>query len=414
MQNQPNLLILGHSKFPFGSPAASRIRTIAKGLVEKGAKVHIIIPNRIALREEDRTHSNQMCWQGITYESQHQYNLQRNENLSQLRRRWENIKATIKTWKKVLILIKSGEFNNILIYSRSAISLFPIVAIAHLYKASLFYDVVEWLPYQAFKLGWLNPLFYDDKLARYLPYLGCQGVIAISEYIAQKYLKYQIPYIILPSIIDTSIIESLTTLDKQLKDNSNSQFTVIYAGKCKYGDGFDRLLNAVKIAHLKGCPIQLLVLGTDGLSGNSLKQRKICDQDNILHSRVKFLGKVPDQNYFKTLNSANCLVLPRPKTQVVEAAFPTRLPEFLATGRPVVTTNVPDIPRYLEAGIHAEIVSEDTSQALANGLLQIWQNPQRAQELGIAGQQKCYEVFDYRQHIERLYQFLINSFDSIQ
>ena len=42
----------------------------------------------------------------------------------------------------------------------------------------------------------------------------------------------------------------------------------------------------------------------------------------------------------------------------------TCVAEFFATDRPILTTNVPNIPHYLTPRIHADIVSDDTSQAL--------------------------------------------------
>ncbi|AFZ49077.1 glycosyltransferase [Dactylococcopsis salina] len=404
MKEERKLLIIGWFKFPFGSAAASRVRTIAKGLTEKEVRVHIITTARIPFRKEDQNELNQMYWEGISYECQNQYEPENNQKLSKFQRIWNYILATIRGWNRVLRLVKNNEFDSILIYGRSAISYFPIVIIGHLYQASLFYDVVEWFPPTRFKLGRLNPFFYDDLLSRYLPLLGCQGVIAISTFIFNKYKKKGIPCFIIPSIFDSSIISNVEASETKLPMN---KFTVIYAGTCKAGDGFDRLLSAVRIVYLKGCPIHLRILGTDGLSGNAADKRTICEKDDILSSCVSFMGRVSDQDYFKLLASANCLVLPRPKCQITEASFPTRLPEFLYTDRPVLTTDVPDIPLYLEPGIHAEIVSGDTSEALAHGLLRLWQDSERALKIGLAGKQRCYEVFCYRQHKERLYQFLI-------
>ena len=145
--------------------------------------------------------------------------------------------------------------------------------------------------------------------------------------------------------------------------------------------------------------MRLDVLGTDGLSGLAAKQRNICEQDEILRCCVRFLGRVSDEEYFSKLASAHCLVLPRPECQIVKAAFPTRLPEFLSTGRPVLTTSVPDVPRYLDAGIHAEIVDGDISNALACGILRLWQDPERALRIGLAGQNLGRQGFNYRHYM---------------
>jgi glycosyltransferase involved in cell wall biosynthesis len=402
------IIIIGWFKFPFGSAAASRLRNLAKGLVESGFKVHVITTARISLRNEDLINASELFWQGIQYESQNQQydDVGTKKTLFQrFGKYFRDFRAIFNSWIRVYNLIQHGKIDSILIYGRSAISYLPVVILARIYGVSLFYDMVEWLPPRAFHGGLINPLFYDDWLGRYLPLLGCQGVIAISTYISEKYIHSHVPCFILPSIFDYSLSQQIKFSEIEITDK---QFVVLYAGTCKVGDGFGRLLDAVKIAFSQGCPIYLDVLGTDGLSGHAAKQRKICEQDEILVSCVRFLGRVRDEEYLSTLVSAHCLVLPRPESQIVKAAFPTRLPEFLSTGRPVLTTNVPDVPRYLEAGIHAEIVTGDTSNALASGLLRLWRDPERALRIGLAGKNRGCQVFDYRHYIAKLSEFILN------
>ncbi|MCC5656499.1 glycosyltransferase [Nostoc sp. XA010] len=402
------VVIIGWFKFPFGSAAASRLRTLSQGLLESSFKVHVITTARIPLRHEDLTNTGELFWQGIQYESQNQHYdyPDTKKSLFQLVRKYlRDLRAIFNSWIRVYNLIRHGKIDSILIYGRSAISYFPVVILARIYGVSLFYDMVEWFPPTTFQGGLINPLFYDDLLGRYLPFLGCQGVIAISTYISEKYTHAHIPCFILPSIFDYSLSLNIKFPEIEITDK---HFVVLYAGTCKVGDGFERLLDAVKIAFSQGCPIRLDVLGTDGLSGHAAKQRQICEQDEILVSCVRFLGRVPDEEYLSTLVSAHCLVLPRPESQIVKAAFPTRLPEFLATGRPVLTTNVPDVPRYLDAGIHAEIVAGDTSNALASGLLRLWQDPERALRIGLAGQNRGCQVFDYRHYMTKLSEFILN------
>lgn len=399
------LLIVGRFKFPFGSAAASRVRTFAKGLYENGFEVCVMTAAHTIIRNEDYTDSGELYWQGIKYETQNCY--EHNDiKLSLISRFYNLLYAHFKTWIRVYKRIQAGEIDGIIFYVPRLTLCLPLLSLmARLYRISVFYDVNEWFPPSAFKFWLINPVFYDDWLGRYLPLLGSQGVIAITHYISEKYSRYQIPCIIVPSVFDSSQNNNLKPLGTQIK--KDEYFSIIYAGTCKVGDGFENLLDAVKICFSKGCPIYLSVLGTDGLSGLALKRRRVCEEDEVLNSCVNFLGRVSDEEYFAALNSADCLVLPRPDSQIVRAAFPTRLPEFLSTGRPVVTTDVPDIPQYLESGIHAQIVSGDTSNALAEGILAVWRDPNSAFNMGIAGQQRGREVFDYRPHMERVSAFII-------
>lgn len=402
MKMKNKILIFGWFDFPFGTAAASRIRTISKGLSEQGFEVSILTTARIPFRQDDQNNAGQLTWGRVKYKTVN--NLALGGKRTSLKFRiLHSLKAICKSWLTVYKLIKSSEVDRIIIYGRSGFSYSPIVLLARLYSVPLFFDVVEWYPPSQFKFGLLNPFFYNDWLARKLPLVFSKGVIAISHYIAEQYTTHQIPCLILPSIFDYDLSSKL---DSRELSAGNECFRLIYAGTCKIGDGIENLLEAVKIVFLKGCPIQLDILGTDGFSGPSKKYRQLIEKDKNLSSRVRFLGRVSDENYLSTLCTAHCLVLPRPDCQTVRAAFPTRLPEFLSTGRPVLTTYVPDIPRYLDAGIHAEILTEDTSNALADGILRLWKNPARAKEIGRAGRRRGLEVFDYRSHMIGLAAFI--------
>lgn len=118
------------------------------------------------------------------------------------------------------------------------------------------------------------------------------------------------------------------------------------------------------------------------------------------------MGRVPDELYMKTLSEADCLVLPRPDNQIVRASFPTRLPEFLSTGKPVLTTNVPDVPLYLEANKNAMLVSGDSASALAEGIFELWSNPGKAKNIGLSGKKRGQLEFDYLNRSNSIYKFI--------
>jgi len=408
MQRERRILIIGWFTFPFGSATASRVRTLAKGLNEHGLEVFVITTARIPLRSSDQTRTGELSWMDIRYETHNCYEENDKVKPSLARRTWNYIKATCKSWIRIHQMLRGKHFSGIMICGNvSMISHLPVVILAWLNKVAIFYDIVEWFPVSKFKGGFINPRFYDDWLGRHLPLLFSRGVISISSYIFNKYTRYQIPCLLVPSVFDSSLDFTRHSVSQKSRFE-HTEFILIYAGTCKDGDGFEILLEAVKIAILNSCPARLNVLGTDGLSGSALEQRKICEQDEILCSCVNFLGRVSDEEYFSAISSADCLVLPRPNCQIARAAFPTRLPEFLATGIPVLTTNIPDIPKYLDAGVHAEIVPEDTPNALASGILKLWQEPDRARKIGLAGQERGLQAFDYRQHTLKLCQFILD------
>lgn len=398
MDRKLKILIVGTFQFPFGSASASRIRTIAKGLIASGARVHVITNIRIPSIEKHRSNNN-FEYEGITYESTN-ISVEEASKSSRIIRIYNNIISNKKSRRQVEYYIKNESFDILYIYSRSAIKNIPLVLAAKRYGASVFYDMVEWLPAKAYPYGLINPFFYNDWLGRLFSPFWCNGVIAITTFISKKYKSYKIPCIVVPSVFE---FKNTSLPDKKVFDK---EFTLLYAGACKAGDGFGRLIDAVKIAASKGCPVKLNVIGTDGNSGRAARYRMICEKDDYLKNRVVFKGRVPDESYIDTLSESTCLVLPRPNIQIVKASFPTRLPEFLSTGRPVLTTNVPDVPLYLEANKEAIIVSGDSAEALAEGILVLWREPEKGESIGRAGKERGQIEFNYLTRTNAIYRFI--------
>jgi glycosyltransferase involved in cell wall biosynthesis len=409
-----NILIFGSFYFPYGSAGASRTRTLAKGLVEKNFNVHVVTTSQLSIhnvevnsekasfRNFESDNSGYFEYDGITYECLGGPNKKDHSRTQKIIR---YLAALVISWKKIYLLLVSKKYDSVLFYGRSAFHFFPAVVIARINSINIFYDMVEWFPPRAFRLGLLNPFFWDDWLGRHLPLLGCKGVISITTFIADRYARYNISTFILPSIFDFSISDKLSPFHLE-RGNIEDGFIVSYAGSCKLDDGFDILLESIRICVLQSCPVFLRVIGTDGLSGTAKFYRKVCEQDETLKDRVLFLGRVNDKEYYDLLYLSDCLTLPRPNSQVTQAAFPTRLPEFLSTGRPVLTTNVPDISRYLIPEVHAEIVPANSAESLANGIVRLCKDRNRSEKMGLMGYQQALKVFNYKSYIDNLAVFL--------
>ena len=65
---------------------------------------------------------------------------------------------------------------------------------------------------------------------------------------------------------------------------------------------------------------------------------------------------MPREELFERLRTARVLALPRPAGSFSQAGLPTKVAEYLASGRPVVVTAVGDLPLYLRDGVDAYLV----------------------------------------------------------
>ena len=88
------------------------------------------------------------------------------------------------------------------------------------------------------------------------------------------------------------------------------------------------------------------------------------------------------------------------------AGFPTKLGEYLASGKPVVTTATGGIPRYLRSGVDAFLVHSGDTVAFAETLRYVMSHPEHATEVGLRGRQIALKEFSNVRHGARLIEFI--------
>lgn len=120
---------------------------------------------------------------------------------------------------------------------------------------------------------------------------------------------------------------------------------IFYAGSLsERKDGVESLIHAFKKVSVAYPDIRLKIAG-----GNKGEQKKLASIVAALklEEKVDFLGFVDREDIPGYLCSAKIVLLPRPDSLQARGGFPTKLGEYLAAGRPVISTRVGEIPRYL-------------------------------------------------------------------
>lgn len=126
--------------------------------------------------------------------------------------------------------------------------------------------------------------------------------------------------------------------------------------------------------------------------GDAIPERR-AELDRILYERglsgsIEIIGPVTPAAIPGYLAESAILLLPRALGVFSQAGFPNKLGEYLASGRPVITTAVGDIPEYLEDGVHAILVDPDEVGAFAHALMELLDDPERQSALGAAGRER--------------------------
>ena len=105
--------------------------------------------------------------------------------------------------------------------------------------------------------------------------------------------------------------------------------------------------------------------------------------------QVRVVGHVPPTQVPAWLRAADVVVLPNSAQSVIGSRYtsPLKLYEYLASGRPIVASDVPAIREVLTDGETGILVAPDDPAALAGGIVTLLADPVRADRIGTAGRE---------------------------
>ena len=127
-----------------------------------------------------------------------------------------------------------------------------------------------------------------------------------------------------------------------------------------------------------------------------------------IEERVFFLGQLSRNEVPVYLTNAKILTLARPTSMVAEAGFPSKHTEYLATGLPVVVTDVGEISLYLRDKENVFLSEPNSIEAFATKLEFVLCHYNFARKVALKGQELTNTVFNYNFQAKRMREFVIS------
>ena len=122
--------------------------------------------------------------------------------------------------------------------------------------------------------------------------------------------------------------------------------------------------------------------------------------------RLEVAGYLPRPELLALYGRAHALLVPLFADVRSRARFPTKLGEYLAAARPVVTSRVGEAARWLRDGEEALLCPPGDVEAYAAAVLALLRDPGWAAAVGAAGRRLARERFHYAVHGPRLARWL--------
>lgn len=223
--------------------------------------------------------------------------------------------------------------------------------------------------------------------------------------VSNKYLKKSFGGLLIPHVRDTDIFDpslfDSSALRKQF-DIDERKKVILFMGTPREHKGLDDLMSAFNIL---GIPSALLMIVGFDLAEESQRE---------LYSRIKekigdrclLLGQQPFESIPRILSMADVVVIPQQKTHSSIAQIPAKLFDAMAMAKPVIASNVNDIPEILkDCGL---VYEAGNVEMLAQSLDKVLKDTSYAKTLGSRAREKCVAHYSYAAVREQIKE-LINS-----
>lgn len=157
--------------------------------------------------------------------------------------------------------------------------------------------------------------------------------------------------------VDGAVTEdTIMACGNPAEQNLSSEFVLAYAGSLWPINGIDLILEA--FSRLKEPTFRLYIAGDGMLRDNVVRAAKT---DN----RIMYKGMISQEQVLEMFQSANVLLNIRLTSQMkIPYLFPSKLLEYFATGKVVITTAIAHVEK--EYGKFCYVLKNESPEALAN------------------------------------------------
>jgi glycosyltransferase involved in cell wall biosynthesis len=250
------------------------------------------------------------------------------------------------------------------------------------------------------------------------------GIINKFRVVSGTYILRNFQFLIDLNIVISSHLENLlltyTTREKVLfipvtmdiskfaysKFTNDKADTLFYGGSFGKKDGLDLLLKAFENVCEDHETLHLILTGK-GENVGDFNEFMSLVQSSKFSDRIFYKGFIPSNEYQNLLNSCEIFCVIRNNSGAANAGFPSKLAEYLATGRAVIVTDVGDVSQYLTNLKDAVIVEPESLTSLVEAIKFLVLNPQQVNLIGNRGRLVAMEKFSNIIESRKLYSNLI-------
>lgn len=380
--------------FQEGNAANARIRAFAHGLKKSDHTVFVFLLSSTQFNTSGTNSKHKGFFQGIYFNYLSGSAFWPVSSISRI------INYQKAMFNACLLLIKKRKyFNTVLLYNPRFLFFFPIYLTCKVLRLPVIIEKTELEESIQTKKAVHKLIRFTDSFDKFLFIHFCTHLIVISNKLSQFYAKYYpIDKItVIPAIVDTSRFVA--------KTHNNTKYTLGYLGSFAQKDNVEGIIKSFSLAINDFPNLRLKLIGFNS-------QKKTIDQ--LIHGlgldeSIVQSGLIAYENVPEWLQKCDLLISYRNSEAYSSFGFPTKLVEYLATGIPVICSNIGDINRYLQHDINVCLVEPEDHLSLKNAIIDRYTHYEHFNTIGSNGRLVADTFFDHRLYINKLNHLVVSS-----
>jgi glycosyltransferase involved in cell wall biosynthesis len=378
--------------FPNGMAATNRVRLLARGMAQAGAHVHVLCMQTSELPATIENRATRGEWHGVTFEYTCGTTVRRS---SFLMRRVIEVRGWLTGAFRLVQLRRAGRMDGVYLWftcQRAELRRALFVGLLRLLGVPVVMELNE--------RPW--PLRADRRVAeRLVSPLACMdGVVSISSYLTEwartEAVRRRRPLEIVKVPILVDMAEQPHPRERARREPKEREPVLVFAGAPEYDETVDFIVRAMEHVWRRFPACRLVITGArpgDPAAG-SLRRRLMAD-GAAGDDRVHLSGYLSRDELLDLYQEAWALLIPLFDDVRSTARFPTKIGEYLASARPIVSTSVGEIARWFTDGEDAFLSPAGDAEQYGLKICAVLADEGLGDRVGAAGREFALAHFDY-------------------
>ncbi|WP_430501016.1 glycosyltransferase [Micromonospora trifolii] len=252
-----------------------------------------------------------------------------------------------------------------------------------------------------FQRGWLTPYFVRHRWSTFLATRLVHRAIAVSTTLGGYLERRGVDVLVVPPQVDC---------DEFAEPRSSSLtggLRLLYAGTPGRKDMLDVILRGIsRLTPQDQARVRLTIAGVTRDAAAASSDLDISVLDSV-SAEVTFLGRVPRDKVLALLSESHFSLLVRPTGGYAAHGFPSKVPESLSAGCPVLLNYTSDLASYVQDGVEGLVLDGNGPDDVRRGIERALRlRDEDWAPMSRAARERARDSFDHRAWRARVTAFL--------